>query len=297
VRRAVRRLWPGRRANSQNEHAPPPLSAEEWTRLAPGLLARGPSVIGATGGSGTRVVARIVRRCGLFIGTDLNKSEDALGFAAFYDGWINRYLELGSAMSADLCEAMTAAFRACVVRHLGDRDSEDAWGWKEPRSIFVLPFLQRELPTLRFLHVVRDGRDMAYSTNQNQLRKHGTAASPARHTEPLTPLRSIALWNDANLRAADFGERELRERYLRIRIEDLCAEPTATIETILSFFGLEGDAELIGREEVRPPATFGRWRLEDPETAAALSERASEGLRRFGYLPAAGSSPNHSASL
>ena len=31
-------------------------------------------------------------------------------------------------------------------------------------------------PALRFLHVVRDGRDMALSENQNQLRKHGEAA-------------------------------------------------------------------------------------------------------------------------
>ena len=50
-----------------------------------------------------------------------------------------------------------------------------AWGWKEPRSIYLLPFFHRHLPGLRFLHVVRDGRDMAFSENQNQLRKHGEA--------------------------------------------------------------------------------------------------------------------------
>jgi hypothetical protein len=50
-----------------------------------------PSIMGATGGSGTRVVARIARRTGLFIGANLNPAEDALEIAAYYDRWINPY--------------------------------------------------------------------------------------------------------------------------------------------------------------------------------------------------------------
>lgn len=53
------------------------------------LLELGPRLIGATSGSGTRVFARIVRRAGLFIGTNLNVSEDAVDFGAYSDSWIN----------------------------------------------------------------------------------------------------------------------------------------------------------------------------------------------------------------
>ena len=42
----------------------------DLTVPAPGMP--GPNVIGATGGSGTRVVARIVRHGGMFIGTNAN---------------------------------------------------------------------------------------------------------------------------------------------------------------------------------------------------------------------------------
>ena len=41
----------------------------------------GPYVIGATGGSGTRVTARIVRAAGVYIGTELNPYEDAVAFS------------------------------------------------------------------------------------------------------------------------------------------------------------------------------------------------------------------------
>jgi hypothetical protein len=50
-----------------------------------------PLVIGATGGSGTRVVAAIVRRAGYFIGTNLNNSLDSMEFPTMYDRWINRF--------------------------------------------------------------------------------------------------------------------------------------------------------------------------------------------------------------
>ncbi|HTS73383.1 MAG TPA: glycosyltransferase [Gaiellaceae bacterium] len=242
--------------------APPPVE-----RLAPGLE---PGVIGATGGSGTRVVARIVQQGGMFVGSDLNRSLDALDFAAFFDRWVGRELAPGAA----------AELRALVARQHEEADGRP-WGWKEPRSVYLLPFLAAELPGLRFLHVVRDGRDMAFSENQTQLRKHGDAVLGASD-EP-DELRSIALWREVNLQAADFGERELGDRYLRLRFEDLCAEPGARVAEVLAFFGLEGDAERIAADEVRAPESIGRWREADPETVRALEERAGDALRHFGY--------------
>src|SRR5581483_10191206 len=154
------------------------------------------------------------------------------------------------------------------------------WGWKEPRSIYLLQLLADELPGLRFLHVVRDGRDMAYSENQVQLRKHGRAVLGDAEGGPS---RSIALWSAVNLRAADLGERVLGNRYLRVRFEDLCAEPAATTAAVLDFFSLAGDAAAIARDEVAAPQTLGRWRTRPPEEVAELEREAAEALRRFGY--------------
>src|SRR5207237_6942483 len=157
--------------------------------LAAALQGRGPGVIGATGGSGTRVVARAVRRGGMFIGTDLNRSKDALDFASFSDRWVNTFA------AGEQPPELVADLRALVARQWRARPSaEQAWGWKEPRSVYVLPLLAEQLPGLRFLHVVRDGRDMAYSENQVQLRKHGDALLGAGAAEP-EAVRSIRLWN------------------------------------------------------------------------------------------------------
>jgi len=267
ARRLIRRLRGVR--DDPSMPPPAPVSPETWAEIS------GAGVIGATGGSGTRVLARIVLRGGMFIGSDRNRSEDALDFAAYSDRWVD------DALAGRWSAAMTDELRALVARQWAGRDSDGPWGWKEPRSVYLLPFLTEELPGLRFLHVVRDGRDMAFSDNQVQLRKHGAAV--LGEGGELSPLRSIELWREVNLRAADFGERELGPRYLRIRFEDLCADPPAVTAAVLGFFGLHGDAGAISCEEVSPPSSLGRWRDEDASTIAGLEAAAGEALRRFGY--------------
>ena len=236
----------------------------------------GPNIIGATGGSGTRAFARIVRLAGMYTGSQLNESEDAVPFGDYSDRWINAYLASGSAA----VDEMRVDLRRLLAEHLADRDGAPAWGWKEPRSIYLLPFFRDELPELRFVHVVRDGRDMAFSTNQNQLRKHGRAAlGPERDATP-EPVRSIALWSWINLRAADYGERELGDRYLRLRFEDLCVRPREEIRRLLAFFELRGDLEALARE-IEPP--LGRWRAQPPAAVAELEAAGRKALARFGY--------------
>jgi sulfotransferase family protein len=255
--------------------APPLVNEQEWRGLRETMQARAPGVIGATGGSGTRVVARIVQQSGMFIGADRNRSEDALDFAAFSDRWVNAFT------AGERPPELVAELRALVARQ-ARAAADHPWGWKEPRSIYLLPLLDDELPGLRFLHLVRDGRDMAYSENQVQLRKHGDALLGDDDGRSAA-LRSISLWRDVNLRAADYGEQRLGSRYLRLRFEDLCMYPVAGVGEILDFFGLAGDGERIAAEEVAAPETLGRWRLQDAASVAALEAEAGAALERFGY--------------
>jgi hypothetical protein len=257
--------------------AAPPVTDAEWLHVREAMHAQAPGVIGATGGSGTRVVARIVQRGGMFIGADRNRSEDALDFAAFSDRWVNAFAK------GERPPELVAELRALVTRQANARPAADQpWGWKEPRSIYLLPLLDDELAGLRFLHLVRDGRDMAYSDNQVQLRKHGDALL-GEEAGDSAALRSISLWRDVNLRAADYGEQRLGPRYLRLRFEDLCLDPAAGVGEILGFFGLDGDVARVAAEEVVVPETLGRWRLQDAAAVTALEAEAGVALERFGY--------------
>jgi hypothetical protein len=252
--------------------------------LPEGLDLSGPNVIGATGGSGTRVVAGIVRTAGVYTGEKLNPYEDAVELGFYSDRWIDGYVQAGGDLSPEERAEMEADLRSVLADHLsavpGDASS---WGWKEPRSIYLLRFWNETMPGLRFLHFLRDGRDMAFSKNQNQLNWHGRAVLGDDLEKAKTPTRSIALWNRVNLAAADYGERHLGPRYLRVRFEDLCAEPRATVESIFEFFGLEGDSEAAAGK-VRPPKTLGRWQTRRQKVIDELTQTARPALDRFGYL-------------
>ena len=248
-----------------------------------------PLVIGATGGSGTRVIARIARHAGYNLGSRLNSSEDALEFYSFHDIWINPFVSAqgrGEAMTPWQSARMKEGFHAALARHIPEAERRGTrWGWKAPRSIYLLSFLSAQFPQLKFIHVLRDGRDMALSPNQNQLRKHGRAA--LRWRERLfrsIPERSALLWEKINLRAADYAKARLRENYLLVRFEDLCAEPLETTARIVNFLGAPIDPAPIAQTEITAPKTLGRWRDCSPRIVSRLETLAAASLRRFGYL-------------
>jgi hypothetical protein len=229
-----------------------------------------PLVIGGTGGSGTRIVTRLVRLGGRYMGSDRNASEDAMPFARFDWEWGVRYLASGES------PAMVRAFEDAVAEHLASRPDGGAWGWKHPHSYLLLPFLGERLPEVRFIHVIRDGRDIATSENQQQARHYGPLLG--RPDEP-EEVRSAAWWAWANLRAREHGE-SLGGRYLLVRLEDLCADPVAQARRIDEFTG--GAAEN-SAGEVESPGSLGRWRGCDRALIDEIEAACRGALRHFGY--------------
>ena len=165
------------------------------------MTPRAPMVIGGTGGSGTRAVAAVVRAGGGNIGANLNHALDDREIADFHDRWINLWLTEPEASEAPMRRELTALLES----RSGAAGETAVWGWKCPTSIYLLPFLDHVVPGFRFLHVVRDGRDMALSRNQNQLRKHGDAF--LGDTGDAGPRGSIVLRSRVNEEAAEVRER------------------------------------------------------------------------------------------
>jgi len=230
------------------------------------------------------VLASLLDDMGVFMGTNRNSSADAMGFVDFLDRWINPVWTPSQPLSPLDVESMRAEFRDSVAAHRAAVPAGvSKWGWKEPRTMYLLPFLREEFPDLRFLHVVRDGRDMAFSTNQNQLRKHGAAVlgKPTHTGSP--PILAAELWSRANIAAADFGETRLQKNYLRIRFEDLCRAPDAAADRVAAFAGVQRPTQM--QWQVAPPATMGRWQHHaSPELLEVISDQAGPGLKKFGYI-------------
>src|SRR2546428_13843071 len=126
---------------------------------------------------------------------------------------------------------------------------------------------------------MRYGRDMALGQNQNQLRRHGRVV--LRWGERLfgsIPERSVLLWEKVNSQAADYGKTRLRESYLRVRFEDLCAKPLETTAQILNFLEAAVDSQPIPRAEIKPPRKLGRWETWSPASISNVEAAAAGSL-------------------
>jgi Sulfotransferase family len=242
-----------------------------------------PLVIGAVGGSGTRVFSKIARHGGVFMGSHVDTHEDSRPMSRFYHECASDYLEANGHLDDDRRSQLCQLLAECLREHLADLPSPDQpWGVKNPRSILLLPFWRERFPAMRFLHVIRDGRDMAYSETDNQIRRHGRALLGTDVDLP-RPERAMLWWVRVNDAAADYGETELGERYMRLRLEDLCARPKRTIRSLLDFVDADGRMKKAIAEVVTPP-TLGRWRQHPAAETAQLVALGSSALERFGYV-------------
>jgi hypothetical protein len=204
---------------------------------------------------------------------------------------------------------MHEEFMAACERHRDFMDDPNAfWGWKSSPSVHILPFLRELYPGLQFVHVIRDGRDIAFGGRGSRTHTlylaraildgdptpvvHGPSARRAEVKTVLgmpeaTPERQILFWNRVNVDCADYAEREMSDSYLRVRLEDLCHSPEATIRRLVGFGGqaVEADAPVAwASSEVQTQTTIGRWKQEPPAVVAQLTQGARDGLQRFGYL-------------
>lgn len=266
------------------------LSALFGGRTSSSVDSTPPVVIGATGGSGTRAVHGLLVETGLFMGERLNGAGDAMDFEPFLDRRINEILADKHGLDyrpSDLDPRMHAAavgdLREAAATYTADYRG-GRWGWKNPRSMYVLPLIHELYPQLWFIHLIRDGRDMAFSGNQNQPRKHYASLFGRGPAVDGDPVAAIELWDAANRGAADWAERTLGERYIRIRFEDLCRDPLPVVEDLLRRLDLPVEAAAAAAARVATPESVGRWRAQEPELAARVTEAGRDGLARFGYL-------------
>ena len=98
---------------------------------------------------------------------------------------------------------------------------------------------------VRVLHIVRDPRATAHSYKQAK-----------DYIDPMPPARSSAYWTAFNAASEAVG-RAAGDRYLRIRHEDLCADPHGTVAAVMQFAGLAGDPPVdpAGRVHLTPNHT------------------------------------------
>ncbi len=238
-------------------------------------------VIGALGGSGTRAVTSIVRAGGWWMGARVSRrTQDSLPMRRFLNRWFETLLDY-PAGNPDAQRRALSRFKRGVCRHrLGIADARTPWGWKNPRNMWLVPFYLSVFPELKFVHVVRDGRDMSLTGNRFLLRKHGTRLL-GRGWKQDPALAQQVLWATGNNRAADAARQCAPGHYFLLKYEELCRKPQETVASLYGFLGIPVDLAERTAREIRPSGGIGRG------ASISRSEHETEefwsALERFGY--------------
>ena len=226
-----------------------------------------PVAVGGLGGSGTRVIAEILLRLGYYLGGDLNKSNDNLWFSLLF-----RRSDLLDDSDEDFDLAATLFLKAMhggrlftehdrrLVSKLSTTTTSDHpvswlhrradsllassertpttgnWGWKEPNTHVIIDRLFGKIPQMKYIHVVRNGLDMAFSSNQNQLRLWGPQLLGEMHSD--LQCASLKYWRFTNQRVLDFFGLD-SPQFLFLNFDLLCQNPAQEIEKLLVFLGKE----------------------------------------------------------
>jgi len=240
-----------------------------------------PIVVGATGGSGTRVMVEVLRKAGYFMGNRVNpRNQDSLPIAWFLTKWLKALKDFPKVEESVLARARRDFDRMVHIHRRGIPSVDAAWGWKNPRSLWLVPFLVDRFPKLKFIHMIRDARDMMLSENIYFLRQNGQwllGLDWWRNPEAA----QLELWRTSNNRAVEFAQNYLQDRYLMVRYEDLCRKPAETVSGLMRFLGRPDVdvAPLI--DGIRDVGNIGRWR--HASIGPLLAPGIQADLQRFGY--------------
>jgi len=252
-----------------------------------------PVVVGGVGGSGTRLIAQCLKQLGFFIGYDLNISDDNLWFTLLFrrpdifdlsdeefdelvdifltgmsgsNQFTERQVELINWLASTDRGHVPATWLKQRARTLLSKKpavpTATGWGWKAPNSHIILDRLLNRFNRMKYILVARNGLDMAFSRNQNQLRLWGKHFFGDQFE--ICPRLSLKYWCIVHRRVLDIGK-SMGDNFLFISYDRFCSDPGAGATELCNFLGLDDSGMLTSSilKLVRPPKSIGRFRNHD----------------------------------
>ncbi|MGE3175370.1 MAG: sulfotransferase [Planctomycetota bacterium] len=195
----------------------------------------------------------------------------------------------GAATWSEFVGRLYAAF----ARRRGKRHG----GEKTPDYVRRMPALHGMFPRAKFVHIIRDGRDVALSASAWAEPGNGPRRFELFEEEPVATTAMWWAWQVSSGRRA--GEQLGPEFYRELRYEQLIDDPEGTLQGLCEFLGLPFDPAMLryheGRASYEPrqsaksawlPPTRGLrdWRSQMAiEDVLAFESLAGELLGELGY--------------
>ncbi len=170
-----------------------------------------------------------------------------------------------------------AAMLAGIFSQLAEHNGLSRWGDKTPEYIEQPSVLRSLFPDAQFIHVVRDGRDVALS-------------SFLTHFGGKNAYKTAVDWAKAMTAVQRFAEAVPEGCLHELRYEDLMADPIGSFSALIPFLGIDDSDGLVRSvvagnlaAELRQDNAY-KWRTKMSGSEVAVFEAvAGQHLSRYGY--------------
>lgn len=225
--------------------------------------------------SGTSLMVRLLAELGIHMGSWLSRDAEAVHFqrinrriygaAGSKWGQVDGLLEAmrspafvreqtGVAQRALFQERRLPGAKTEIERFFGpelwsrvEQGDVPDWGWKDPRTTLVFPVWLNLFPQARWLHVLRNGIDVAISVHRRSLKQERKLRNRllAIDYSPATLdfAYSFHLWEQHVSFVLERQHLVSPDRFLEIRYEDLLAEPRTVLLQVAGFIGYAVDQD------------------------------------------------------
>lgn len=163
------------------------------------------------------------------------------------------------------------------------------WGDQSPIHTFYLSYINKVFPNARYMHLLRDGRDVVSS----MVTRHGNDYL----------FEAVLRWKTSLKRIHDFQKLILPSQYLEVRYENLVREPELVLLKVSDFIGIEYNPRMLDywklpstiEHKYKPfhqnlgkpvfDSSIGKWqeRLTVEQKEYVLKNLSAE-LQELGYL-------------
>jgi Sulfotransferase family len=160
-----------------------------------------------------------------------------------------------------------ADFVAFLFNRCGKSRGKALVGSKNPDYLRHLPTLHRLWPRAKFVHIVRDGRDVCLSASARWEGKPDFRGfpflldeKPDRIFDRWTgdPVTTTALWWEWTVRLGrDFGAMQPPHLYYEMRYEGLVTDPETECRQLCNFLGIPFDEAMLRHHETFTPRRGG----------------------------------------
>lgn len=241
--------------------------ADSWSVREPSALA--PIVLGGCGRSGTTLLRMMLdshRRicCGPESSVFRRRAIDADALAerfGFDRAEVRRIRD-----AAPSRPAFIEAFAGLCMRKAG----KQRWAEKTPRNISRIGEIFRCFPEARFVHVLRDGRDVACSLRTHP--RHKVVDGKLVPLDTWKPISGCARrWvQDIEGSRKWWGD----PRFHAVRYEDLVLDPRPVLERLMAFIGEDWDEAMLAHASADSPFRDATRFAQNPEALGAVSTRS-----------------------